>query len=125
MRDEVKILSVCDQVRETAFALHSYLRNGYLEKIYENGMFNRLRKLGLQVERQRPLEVFDEDSTLLGEYAVDLFVEESLIIELKACKALADEHIAQVLGYLRASRIRDALLINFGGAKLEVKKLIL
>ena len=114
MRDESKILSLCDRVRETAFALHSYLRHGYLEKIYENGMFHRLRKMGLQVERQKAVEVFDEDGTLLGEYAVDLFAEESLIIELKACKALADEHIAQVLGYLRASRIRDGLLINFG-----------
>ena len=55
----------------------------------------------------------------------DLFVESCLIIELKACKALANEHTAQVLGYLRASNQRHALLINFGAPKLEVRKFIL
>lgn len=67
----------------------------------------------------------DEDGTVLGDYFADLYVEESLIIELKACKTIADEHMAQVLGYLRASNKQDALLINFGAPKFQIKKLIL
>jgi len=66
----------------------------------------------------------DEDGTVLGDYFADLYVEESLIIELKACKTIADEHMAQVLGYLRASNKQDALLINFGAPKFKIKKLI-
>lgn len=79
----------------------------------------------MAVERQKPLQVRDEDGTVLGDYFADLFVENCLILELKACRALAPEHTAQTLGYLRASGQRDALLINFGSAKLEIKKLIL
>ena len=67
----------------------------------------------------------DEDGTLLGSFFADLFVENCLVLELKAARTLAPEHIAQTLGYLRASGHRDAMLINFGAAKLQVKKLIL
>lgn len=124
-RDEAEILGLCDEIRETAFALHRYLRHGHLEKVYETGLAHRLRKRGLSVERQKPLQVFDEDGTVLGDYYADLFVEGCLVVELKAAKTLADEHIAQALGYIRASGFRDALLINFGNPRLQIKKLIL
>lgn len=124
-RNEQRIRALCDRVRQTAFELHTHLRNGHLEKVYENGMAHRLRKIGLSVEQQKPLQVRDEDGTLLGNFFADLFVENCLILELKAARALAPEHIAQALGYLRASGQRDAMLINFGAAKLQVKKLIL
>ena len=98
MKTENEIFHLCDQVRETAFALHRYLRHGHLEKVYENGLAHRLRKAGVQVKQQHPLQVLDEDGTVLGDYLADLFVEGELIVELKACKALADEHVAQLLG---------------------------
>ncbi len=119
------ILGLCNQVRQVAFDLHVYLRHGHLEKVYENGLAHRLRRAGLQIEQQYPLKVLDDDGTVLGDYYADLFVEGCLIIELKACKALATEHTAQVLGYLRASSLNHALLINFGSPKIEIKKLIL
>ncbi|OHD79051.1 MAG: hypothetical protein A3J97_09855 [Spirochaetes bacterium RIFOXYC1_FULL_54_7] len=125
MRDEEDIRKLCDVVRETVFEIHGYLRNGHLEKVYENGLAHRLRNAGFKVEQQWPLQVHDEDGTVLGDYFADLFVNDCLIVELKACKAIASEHIAQVLGYLRASNQRDALLINFGAPKFEVKKFIL
>ncbi len=124
-RDEQRIRALCDKVRETAFELHTYLRNGHLEKVYENGLAHRLRKIGLTVERQKPLQVRDADGTVLGDYFADLFVENSLVFELKAVRTLAPEHTAQTLGYLRASGHRHAMLINFGSTKLQVKKLIL
>ena len=124
-RDEAAIRQLCDVVRETAFSLHAFLRHGHLEKVYENGLANRLRKAGLMVEQQKPLKVFDEDGTILGDYFADLLIEQCLIVELKASKALVDEHIAQVLGYLRASNYRDGLLINFGSPVIQFKKLIL
>lgn len=85
IRDEGTLLALCDAVRETAFSLHTYLRHGHLEKVYEAGMVHRLRRLGLEVERQRILRVFDEDGTGLGEYHADLLVDNRLIVELKAC----------------------------------------
>ncbi len=67
----------------------------------------------------------DEDGALVGEYFADLFIEERLIVELKACQSVVDEHIAQILGYLKSSRIETGLLINFGGPKLYVKKFLM
>jgi len=96
-----------------------------LEKVYENGLAHRLRKLGLQAEQQHALRVLDEDGAILGDYLADLLIDSELIIELKACKALTDEHVAQLLGYLRGCRIEHGLLINFGSGKLEVRKYIL
>ena len=125
MKTEKEIFVLCDQVREISFALHRYLRHGHLEKVYENGLAHRLRKGQLKVEQQYPLKVYDEDGTVLGEYFADLFVENCLIVELKACKSLAPEHIAQLLGYLRACHVEHGLLINFGASKLEIKKYVL
>ena len=119
------IMQLCDIVRETSFGLHKFLKNGHLEKVYENGLFHRLIKGGLNVKQQFPIKVYDEDGTLLGEFLADLFVENCLIVELKACKTLINEHTAQLLGYLRASRIEHGLLINFGNQKLQIKKYIL
>jgi GxxExxY protein len=120
-----RIFQLCDRIRETSFALHRYLRHGHLEKIYENGLRHRLRKAGLTVEPQHPLTVYDEDGTVLGDYAVDLFVENVLFVEIKACSTLVDAHVAQLLGYLRACLIEHGLLINFGAPKLQIKKYVL
>jgi GxxExxY protein len=117
-----EIFKLCDQVRETAFAIHRYHCHGHLEKIYENALAHRLRKAGLGVQQQHPLSVFDEDGTLLGEFFADLFIEDTLVVELKAVRAVADEHVAQVLGYLRSSRCEHGLLINFGSAVFHIKK---
>jgi GxxExxY protein len=121
--DPINVL--CDLVRETSFAIHRYHRHGHLEKIYENALAHRLRKQGVMVEQQHPLRVFDEDSTPLGDYAADLFVDGRLMVELKAVRAIADEHVAQLLGYLRSSRIETGLLINFGSPILHVKKYLM
>ena len=123
--DEREVFALCDVVRETSLALHRYLRHGHLEKVYENGLAHRLRQAGLAVEQQTPLKVLDEDGTILGDYFADLLVEGCLIVELKACQSLANEHTAQVLGYLRACQIEHGLLINFGAPKLQIKKYVL
>jgi GxxExxY protein len=125
MRSKDDIFELCDVIRETSFALHQYLRHGHLEKVYENGLAHRLRKAQLKVEQQYPLKVYDEDGAVLGEYFADLFVESKLIVELKACKSLAPEHIAQLLGYLRACHIEHGLLVNFGAPKLQIRKYVL
>lgn len=122
-RDEV--FRLCDLIRETSFALHCYLRHGHLEKVYENGLAHRLRKAGLTVQQQHPLRVLDEDGFVLGEFVADLYLEYPLLVELKACPTLADPHVAQLLGYLRACRVEHGLLINFGAPRLQIRKYVL
>ncbi|MFH0907715.1 MAG: GxxExxY protein [bacterium] len=119
------INELCDVVRETSFAIHAYHRSGHLEKVYENALANRLRKLGLDVKQQHAMTVYDEDGTVLGEYFADLLIEGCLIVELKACRAIADEHVAQILGYLKSGRTETGLLINFGSSRLFVKKFLM
>ena len=87
-------MELCDIVRETAFAIHAYHGHGHLEKVYENALAHRLRKAELAVETQRPIKVYDEDGTPIGDYFADLLVEGVLIVELKTAKALAPEHEA-------------------------------
>ena len=125
MKTEAEIFELCDVIREASYSLHQYLRHGHLEKVYENGLAHRLRKTGIKVEQQYALPVFDEDGTVLGDFFADLLVDDCLIVELKACKSLVSEHVAQILGYLRASRIEHGLLVNFGAPKLQIKKYVL
>lgn len=121
---DVEILTLCDLIREISFEIYKYLRSGHREKIYENALVHRLRKRGIKLEQQQELRVFDEDGTVLGNLTADLLVEDRLICEIKGVRSLVSEHVAQLLGYLRASRIEHGLLINFGGPKLEVRKFI-
>lgn len=114
-----------DTIRQTGYETHVYFKNGYLEKVYENSLANRLRKKGLKVLQQHPLNVMDEDGSIVGEYFADLFVEGELIVELKAVKQLNDNHSAQVLSYLKTAQIKHGLLLNFGAPKYQVKKYIL
>lgn len=125
IQDTAEVNKLCDVIRQTSFDIHRFLRSGHLEKVYENALAHRLSKIGIQVIQQHPLNVGDEDGTLLGHFCADLFVENTLVVEVKACRALIDDHVAQLLGYLRASRIEHGLLINFGGPKLQIKKYIL
>ena len=118
-----QIMELCNKVRETAYAVHRYHGNGYVEKVYENALVHRLRKAGLEVKQQHRLVVHDEDGTEIGEYFADLLIENELIVELKACKTMADEHYAQLLNYLKGSGKEHGLLINFGSYKFQIKKL--
>ena len=125
MAQYATIFELCDIVRETGFAIHKYLKSGHLEKVYENALAHRLRKLGLTVEQQFPLAVYDEDGTLLGNYFADLFIEGCLIVEVKPARCIVEENIAQLLGYLKTCRIEHGLLINFGAPQFWIKKYVL
>jgi GxxExxY protein len=119
------VLRLCDVIRKTGYALYGYLRSGHLEKVYENGLVHRLTKQGIKVQPQYPLKVHDEDGTVLGDYVADLLVDDRLIVEIKACSGIAPVHVAQLLGYLRASRIEHGMIANFGGPSFQIRKFIL
>jgi GxxExxY protein len=93
-----------------------------LEKVYQNALVIELRKRGLKVQPQAPIQVF-YDGQKVGEYFADLLVEDCVIVELKAAEGLVDEHHAQLLNYLKATNIEVGLLLNFG-PKPEIKRKI-
>ena len=94
------------------YEVHHALGHGFLESVYERAMLIALSKRGHQAERQVPVAVH-YGSHLVGEFLADLQVEKSVVIEMKACRVLDPAHEAQLVNYLRASRIEVGLLFNF------------
>ncbi|HEU5239281.1 MAG TPA: GxxExxY protein [Pyrinomonadaceae bacterium] len=103
-----------------AYKVHNTLGSGFLEKIYENAMRIELQKAGLTVKQQQPINV-RYDGQIIGEYYADLWVDERIVVELKAGINLAKEHEVQLVNYLTATGVNDGLLINFGSS-VQVKR---
>ena len=94
-----------------------------MEKVYENALLIELRKHGFSVQQQKPINVFYEGK-LVGEFYADIVVKDQIILELKAAQAIAKEHAAQILNYLKATEIRLGILLNFGPKGLEHKRYV-
>ena len=119
--DDINLIT--KEIIGKSFKVSNTLGNGFLEKVYQNALFYELTKSGLNVKQQYPLEVFYEDK-VVGEYFADLLVENKIILELKATKALEDIHLAQILNYLKACDMNFGLLINFGTPRVEIKRVV-
>jgi GxxExxY protein len=116
-----------DEVTETiigcAFRVANALGAGFLERVYENALAHEIRKSGLVVQQQHPIEV-RYDSIIVGEYVADLMVSDRVLVELKATKAIDEVFEAQCINYLKATGRHVCLLINFGNPRIEVKRVI-
>ncbi len=109
-----KILKVC-------FEVSNELGNGFLESVYQKASVLTLRQEGLKVEAQKQLRV-SFCGECVGEFYADIVVEDIVLVELKASKAIAPEHCAQVLNYPKATGLEVGLLVNFGTSKAEVRR---
>jgi GxxExxY protein len=118
--DEEMLNQITERIIGCAFTVANGLGCGFAEKVYENAMAHELRKAGLAVEQQKPITVI-YDGVVVGEYLADLLVEGTVLVELKAARALDDAHTAQCLNYLAATGIPVCLLLNFG-KRVEVKR---
>jgi GxxExxY protein len=104
-----------------AFEVINELGTGFLESVYERALLLALRQKGLSAIAQHPVQVMFRNECV-GDFYADMLVEEKVIVELKAVKAIAPEHQAQVINYLNATGIQVGLLINFGNPTLEYKR---
>ena len=95
-----------------AFQVSNTLGCGFLEKVYENSLAHELRKHGLDVIQQAPIEVHYAQ-VVVGEYFADLLVSDAVIVELKAVRGINEAHTAQCLNYLKATGLPICLLLNF------------
>jgi len=114
---------VSELVIGAAYRVANKLGTGFLEKVYENALSIELRRAGLAVAQQKPMEVW-YDEEMVGLYQADLVINGSVVVELKAVPGLERIHRAQCLNYLRATRIRTGLVINFGRARIEIQRVI-
>ena len=111
-----KVIGVC-------FEVSNELGGGFLESVYQKALIIALTEKGLNAKEQAPLSVTFRGQTV-GDFYADILVENRLIMELKAVKALSPDHEAQLMNYLKASGIKVGLLVNFGRKRLEWKRLV-
>ncbi len=120
--NEAELNSLSERVIGCAYTVSNALGCGFLEKVYENALAHEVRKTGLRVEVQRPLQII-YDGVIVGEYFADLFIEGVLLIELKTTNGFSDNHKAQCINYLNATKFPLCLLINFGRPRVELKRI--
>ena len=104
-----------------AMKVHSTLGNGFQEVIYQRAMVIEMEKQGLRFEREMEMTIYYDD-TAIGNRRVDFFVEDVIMVELKALIKLEDVHLAQAMNYCQAYNLPIGLLINFGSRSLEFKR---
>lgn len=110
------------KILEACFEVIKELGAGFVESVYEKALLVALRQKGINARQQVPLSVKFR-GVIVGEFHADILVEDKVIIELKAVRALAPEHQAQLINYLKATGIEIGLLVNFGNPKLEYRRL--
>jgi GxxExxY protein len=114
---------ITETIISAAFEVSNDLGAGFLEKVYENALFHEISKRGLHVLQQHPIDVW-YDGVIVGNYCVDLIVEDDVLVELKVVKHFDDIHLAQCLNYLKATGKHLCLLINFAQPKVEIKRIV-
>ena len=112
-----------EQIIGCAIEVHKRLGPGFLESIYENALIIELQRQKLHVEQQREV-IIKYDSVEVGRHRLDLIVDNTIVVELKAVKNIEDIHFAIVKSYLKALGKEHGLLINFSKPVLEVKRVI-
>ncbi len=120
---ELEHKELTEQIIGAAIRVHKKLGPGFIESIYEKALMIELRKCDIQVNAQKEMIVRYDDIEV-GRHRLDLFVEETIVVELKAIKDLEDIHFAIVKSYLKSVGKRHGLLLNFAKVKLEVKRVI-
>ena len=119
--DEEKINLITERIIGCAYKVHNKLKCGFAERVYENACALELRKLGMNVRTQVPVEVL-YDGVVVGAYVIDMVVEEIVLVENKAVlNSEEDLFLAQCLNYLVCTQKRICLLLNYG-RKVEVKR---
>ena len=113
-----------DRLLNAAIEVHRVLGPGFLESIYETALAHELQKRGHKVERQKIVPVIYDDC-IVGEHRLDLLIDDRVILELKACKAIEDIHLATARSYLKATGCKLALVLNFFEPRLAIKRVVL
>lgn len=123
----MNIEEVFKKILDSSFQVHTALGPGLLESAYEECLFYELSQIGLKVEKQKALPLVYKEVRLEAGYRVDLIVENSIVIEVKAVDSLSDIHLAQILTYLKLSNCKLGLLVNFNVRHLKdgIKRVIL
>ena len=111
------------RIKAACIAVHKELGSGFLEKVYEKALAHELRKAGFRVRQQDPIQVF-YDRVLVGDFVLDLLVDEKIVIEVKATERAHPIHKAQLINYLKAGQLPLGFLVNFGKEYFEFDRVV-
>ncbi|MBT3038091.1 MAG: GxxExxY protein [Candidatus Thiodiazotropha sp. (ex Codakia orbicularis)] len=114
---------ISERVIGCAYTVGNELGPGFLERVYKKALCVEMIRNGLEVERQKQLNVTYKGE-VVGKYFADILVENYLLLEVKAVARLSPEHKAQVINYLKATDLTVSLLINFGTPRTEIKRIV-
>jgi len=123
--EEYILKDECYQIIGACMEVHSELGSGFLEAVYQEALAREFNKREIPYVYESRLDVYYKGEKLNKHYYADFVCFDQIIIEIKAMEGLTDEHLAQVLNYLKATGFRIGLLINFGTSKLQYKRIIL
>jgi GxxExxY protein len=115
----MEINNITEQILNCAYKVHTELGPGLLESAYEECLYYELKQIGLFVEKQKALPLVYYEVKLDAGYRLDLIVENKVVVEIKSVEAFSDVHIAQVLTYLKLSKCKIGLLLNFNVTSLK------
>ena len=121
-RIENDVNQITHKIIGCAMKVHSTLGNGFQEVVYQRALAIEMKLNGLVYQREMSMPIFYQNEQI-GTRRVDFFVENSVMLELKAVEKIEDVNKAQAINYLEAYNMGDGLLINFGGLSLEFKRL--
>jgi len=124
IKEEYKYSDITQNIIGCAMKVHNTLGNGFQEVIYQRALAIEMSKQRLSFVREMEMPIFYENEEI-GTRRVDFFVEDKIMVELKAITQLEKVHLAQALNYLEAYKMEIGMLINFGNTKLEFKRLTL
>ena len=115
----------CYQIIGAAMEVHNELGCGFFEAVYQEALAILLDEKLIPFEKEKVLEISFRGNILKKKYIADFLCFDEVIVELKATDSIHSEHIAQALNYLKATKKKIALLINFGTTRLQYKRIIL
>lgn len=116
--ESYRIIGICMEV-------HNNLGAGFLEIVYKDALELEFRRGNIPYEREKLYDVNYKGVILPHQFYADFVVFDSIILEVKGASCITDENIAQALNYLKVSRNRQALVVNFGVMKLNYKRIVL
>ena len=115
----------CYAIVGACMAVHNELGSAFLEPVYQEALAIEFQKKGIPFSREHRLEIYYKEALLEKKYYADFLCYDQIVVELKACSALTDQHTAQALNYLSALRLNLSLLVNFGTPRLQWKRVVL
>jgi len=113
------------QIIGAAMEVHRELGPGFLEAVYQEALELEFQEQFIPHEREKPLSIFYKGTKLNRSYSSDFLCYDKIIVELKALSQLNSDHESQLINYLKATKLRLGILINFGAKSLEYKRMIL